>query len=140
MRSDADVITFHVTFGTPGDNTFDLRFPVQYTDEILSLLDRSEIEYASNPKISADVVLAMEAVKVLGSAGGIQALSSLIEAFLQLHHGNRIALKLGDTEMETAGLSVDETEPILQAMAVEQAQMDTEWFKQVEKRSNDTGD
>jgi hypothetical protein len=133
MTNDAEVIPFHVTFGAPGDKTFDLRFPLELKDEIVGLLDDAGIDHGSDPEISGDEVLAMEAVKVLESDAGIRALSSMVGTFLKQREGEGIALKLGDTEIDAANFSVNEAEQILQTMAAEQTTMDREWFKQLGK-------
>ena len=125
--ADNEVIPLLTTNGFPGDNSLKLRFPVEYEAEILSLLDEHSIEHGTVLEFSEDAVLAIEAVKVLGSAGGIAALASFYKAFVHRHDGKRLMLKREGLELESAGFSRAKTEEFLQKLASEQQNIDAQW-------------
>jgi len=136
MTADADAIPLLVTLGHTGDSTFNLRFPLEYRDEILSLLDDNQIEHGTVLELSAATELAIEAVKVLGAGGGLAALASFYKTFAHRHDGKRVVLKDGD---EVSGLSLKQTELFLQKRAIEQADADGKWRQAIaEMRQDET--
>ena len=140
MTADAESIPLLVTLGHSGDGMFNLRFPPEYRDEILSLLDDNGIEHGTIMEFSAGTDLAIEAVKFLGAGGGLVAVSLMIKTFVQRHNGKRVILKRGEFEIEVAGFSEKKTEQFLQTMATEQAQRDAEWRRVVGKMPVDEND
>lgn len=142
MTAVAETIPLLVTFGYPGDGTFNLRFPPEHRDEVLSLLDHNGIEHGSIMEFSAGPDLAIEAVKVvgvLGAGGGLVALASMIKTFVHRHDGKRVVLKDGEIE-EVAGFSAKKTEQFLQKRAVEQVERDAKWREVVKKMRLDEND
>jgi hypothetical protein len=128
--TDADeTIPLLVTLGHPGDGTFNLRFPPEYRDEIVSLLDDHRIGHGTILEFSAGSELAIEAVKVLGvvgAGGGLVAFASMIKTFAHRHDGKRIVLKDGEAE-EIVGFSAKQTEQFLRRREREQAELDARW-------------
>lgn len=140
MTAAPETIPFLVTFGYPGDGTFNLRFPPEYEEEVLGLLDEHGIEHGTILEFSAETQLAIEAVTVVSSAGGLAALASVYKTFAHRHDGKRIVLKRGDFEIEAAGFSQKKTEDFLHMMAAEQLDVDSRWRKVVEDTTLDESD
>lgn len=137
MTAASESIPLLVTFGYPGDGTLNLRFPPEYAKEVLLLLDEHGIQHGTILEFSADTQLAIEAVTVLLSAGGLAALTSVYKTFAHRHDGKRIVLKRGGFEIEAAGFSPKKTEDFLQKVATEQLQLDSGWRKAVEAAESD---
>lgn len=134
-----EVIPILATPGSPGNDSFKLRFPVEYETEVLALLDEHGIEHGTVLEFSADTALAIEAVRVLGSAGGLAALVSFYKAFVQKHDGKRVTLKRGEFEFEAAGFSPKKTEQFLKQLALEQQTIDAQWREATEDQNHGNG-
>lgn len=127
-----EVIPILATHGFPGDDSLKLRFPVEYEAEIRALLDEHSIEHGTVLEFSADAVLAIEAVRVLGSAGGIAALVAFYKAFVHRHDGKRVMIKRDGLEIEATGFSRTKTEEFLRQLASEQQNIDAQWREATE--------
>jgi hypothetical protein len=127
MTAEIEEILLLVTSGHPGDGTLYLRFSPEHRVELLSLIEDEGIHHGTVMEFSAEADLAIEAVKVLGPAGGLLALSSIIKTFVQQHNGKRVVLKQGEFEVEAAGFSAKKTEQFLQRAATAQAEVDAKW-------------
>lgn len=129
MTASAEAIPFLVTLGYPGDNSFNLRFPPEYSEEVLSLLDINGIDHNTALEMSAGPAEWIEVVQVLGvgasSVGGLAGLAAVIKAFVHRHNGKRFVLKRGEAEVEATGYSVKAIEQFLQKMQAEQAEVDS---------------
>lgn len=125
MTGETEAIPILVTLGLPGNGTLDIRFPPQYEQEIRALLDEWDIRHGRVLEFSAGGELWIEAVRVLSVPGGLAALAAMLKAFMHRHDGKRFVLN--GEEIETAGLSRNEIEQLLQAVAKKQAQQDVAW-------------
>ena len=124
MTAATETIPFLITLGHAGDDSFNLRFPPEYGEEILSLLDDNGIDHNTALEMSSGPEVWIEVVKVLGVTGGLAGLASVLKAFFHRHDGKRFVLKLGGSEMEAAGYSKKETEQLLLKMQADQAELD----------------
>lgn len=144
MTVDAETIPLLVTFGFPGDGTFNLRFPPEQRDEIESLLDDNGIDHGTILELSAGQDLAIEAVKTLGpflgAGGGLAALAAVIKAFAHRHDGKRVVIKDGEREIEVAGLSQKAIVEMLNKKAEQQAKRDAAWSQAVKQTRPDEND
>lgn len=140
MTASAETIPFLVTFGFPRDGTLNLRFPPEHQEEILFLLDENGIEHGTILEFSADTQLAIEAVTVLLTAGGLAALASVYKTFVHRHDGKRVVLKRGEFEVEATGFSSKKTEDFLREIATEQLEVDSRWREMVEEQPQNETD
>lgn len=127
----AQSIPLLVTPGYTGDGAFHLRFPPEYRDEILTLLDDHGIDHGTVLEMSSNQDLAIEAVRVLGSARGLAALASFFKTFVNRHQNKRFTLKRDKFrfEIDASGYSAKQTEQFLQQAAAEQAEIDAKWHE-----------
>jgi hypothetical protein len=128
MTLSADTIPLLVTLGFPGGDSFNLRFPPEYSEEILSLLDDNGVDHNTALEMSAGPDEWIEVVNVLGvgvsSAGGLAGLAAVIKAFVHRHDGKRFVLKRGKYEIEAAGYSEKQIKQFLEKIQGEQAERD----------------
>jgi hypothetical protein len=133
MTTSGDSIPLHTTFG-PGDGSFLLRFPPEYRAEIRALLDEYEISHDTVLELSAGVELAIEAVQVLGGAGGLAALASVYKTFANRHADKRVLTEDGH---EVAGFSLKDTERLLEDKAKKQAEIDERWRQWLREQADE---
>lgn len=126
MTTANKTIPLLITLGHAGDNSFNLRFPPEYGEEILSLLDDNGIEHNTALEMSAGPEEWIEVVNVLGVAGGLAGLAAVIKTFVHRHDGKRFVFKRGGAEIEASGYSAKKTERLLLKMQAEQAELDAE--------------
>lgn len=123
-----DVIPIIVTLGHLEDDSLQLRFPPEYSDEILQLLDEQGIDHNTAAEFSAGPTDWIEVVKVLGlaasGAGGLHGLAKVITAFVHRHDGKRFVFKRGGEVIDATGYSQAAIESMLQKMPAEQAALD----------------
>jgi len=125
MTSHPDAIPILITPGHIGDNGFILRFPPEYSDEILALLDEQGIDHNTALEMSADQILWLEIVEdVITKSGGVAALAYVIKTIVNRHSAKRFVLKKGDFEVEASGYSDRKVHEFLQAAVEEQARID----------------
>lgn len=122
-----EAVPLLITLGPTADGSLILRFPPEYSDELLSLLDEHGIDHDTILEFSATADLWAEAVKVLGAAGGAGALAALIRTFVQRHATKKFRLKRDGLEVEANGFSMSQVEKLIEKTAEEQAHRDEEW-------------
>jgi hypothetical protein len=131
MTTDAAAIPLHVTLGIPGDESLNLRFPPEYEEEILSLLDEHGIDHNTALEMSAGPAEWIEVVKVLGVVGpaaGLYALATVISKFCHRNDGKELNLKV-DGEVTATGYSVKEIERLFKHLPAKQAELDAKTRK-----------
>ncbi|TFD12868.1 hypothetical protein E3T35_06155 [Cryobacterium sp. TMT1-2-2] len=128
MTADAETIPLRVTLGHTGDDSLNLRFPPEYGEELLSLLDENGIGHNTALEMSAGPAEWIEVVDVLGAAGvtGLAALAVVISKFGHRHDGKRFGLKIDGVEINADGYSVKEIEQLLKKLPPKQAELDAE--------------
>lgn len=126
MAVASESVPLLVTLGHAGDNSLNLRFPPQYADEILPLLDENGVDHNSAIELSADSNLWIEVVHVLAVPGGLTALAAVLRTIVHRHDGKRFVLKRGDYEVDARGYSEKETEQFLETLQADQARLDSE--------------
>lgn len=128
MTSSAETIPLLITLGYPDDDSFNIRFPPEYSEEILSLLDSSGIGHNTAVEMSAGLGEWIEVVKVLGpfaaGAGGLPGLAAVIKAIVHRHADKRFVLKRGGSEIEASGYSERQVQQLLLKLQAEQAELD----------------
>jgi hypothetical protein len=130
MASHTDLVPLIVTLGHVGDDSLQLRFPPEYSEEISQLLDEHNIDHNTAAEFSAGPVEWIEVVKVLGTAaagiGGLGGLAAVMTAFVRRHQDKRFIFKRGDVEIDAAGYSQKAVESMLQKLPAEHAARDAE--------------
>lgn len=127
MTDSATPVPFLITAGHPGDGSLNLRFPVEYEQEIKELLDSEGIEHWMIMEFSASTDLWIEGVKVLASAGGLYALASVINNFTNRHKDKAFLFKGPGVNVEIQGYSMGEVEKLLLAAKANQEEVDVKW-------------
>ena len=134
MAADSAPIPLLLTAGPVGSGELNLRFPYEYTDEIQALLDDNGIEHSAAAEFSSGVELAIEAVKVVATAGGsagvAAALASVYKTFTHRHDGRRVTIS-NDGDIDVSGYSKKDTEQIIEKQVTEQAKRDADWFRSI---------
>lgn len=133
MTAASETIPFLITLGHAGDDSFNLRFPPEYSEEILSLLDDNGIEHNTALEMSTGPEEWIEVINVLGVAGGLAGLAAVIKTFVHRHDGKRFVFKRGGSELEAFGFSEKETERLLLKMQAEQAELDAKTRRVLEE-------
>lgn len=142
MSRDKDVVPVLITLGHLGDDSLQLRFPPEYSDEILTLLDEQSIDHNTAVEFSAEPADWIEVVKVLGiaasSAGGLHGLAKVITAFVHRHDGKQFVFTKGGETVDAKGYSQAAVETMLQQMPQQQAELDeaTKLAMGIDPRSN----
>ncbi|MBF4601896.1 hypothetical protein ITJ55_13855 [Frigoribacterium sp. VKM Ac-1396] len=128
MRTDNGVVPILVTLGHLGDDSLQLRFPPEHSDEILKLLDEHRVDHNTAAEFSADPTDWIEVVKVLGiaagSVGGLQGLAKVITAFVRRHDDKRFVFTKDGESVDAKGYSQRAVEAMLEKMPQEQAELD----------------
>lgn len=135
MSESAEVIELYVELGFAGDESLKLRMTPKFADEVLALLDEHGIAHGRGAEFSAGTDLWIEGVQVLGAAGGLAALATVINTFIRRHDGKKIVIERGGARIEAAGLSEKAVERFLEKRAEEQATRDVEWDEIVRRDS-----
>jgi len=105
-------VTFSVIF-SPG---LGVDFPPAIVGQVLALLDEQGIEHGRVLERSADAELWVEAVKVLGTAGGgLAALTTVITTIIKRHDGKRVLIERPGGAHRTAGLLTERGRAVLAA-------------------------
>lgn len=125
MTSDENPDPLYVRVGFPHQQDLELRFPSEYSNEILELLDEHQIEHGTVLELSANANLWIESVHVLSAAGGLGALATMLHSFLNRHKGKKFILDEDKVEMN--GYSVKEIEKLLNLRKQQQAKLDAQW-------------
>lgn len=125
MTGDENPIPLYVRVGFHYQEDLELRFPAEYSNEILELLDEHKIEHGSVLELSADANLWIESVHVLSAAGGLGALATMLHSFLNRHKGKKFILD--EDKVEIDGYSVKEIEKLLNLRKQQQAEVDAKW-------------
>ena len=122
----------------PGDDNLNLRMSRGIVDEVLSSLDEHGIDHGSIIEMSAGQELCIEAVRVLGGAGGLAALSSVIKTVVQRNECKHFLLERDGEKFEANGYSEVAVRRLLENRAEEQAARDQEWNRVIgEQDQND---
>lgn len=133
-----DVLELYVTLGHAGDNDFNLRMSPEIVDEVLGVLDDHGIVHGGIIEMSAGQELYIEAVRVLGGAGGLASLASVIKTVMARNEGKRFLIERDGEKFEANGYSEKAIERILKKRAEEQAMRDQEWKRVLgDRKQND---
>jgi hypothetical protein len=134
VTTDHDAIPLLLTPGPPQDDAFLLRFPVEYRDEILSLLDDHGLDHSTAMEMSAGTVLAIESVQILAASGGLATLVAFYRAFVHRHDGKKVFIKDGDESVEVSGYSPKQLEQFMADRAAEQTARNDGWRQMLEEQ------
>lgn len=129
-----EVVELYVTLGHAGDDDFNLRMSPEIVDEVLGLLDEHGIVHGGIIEMSAGQELYIEAVRVLGGAGGLASLASVIKTAMKRNEGKHFLIERDGEKLEADGYSDKAVERILKKRAEEQAARDLEWKRVLEDR------
>jgi hypothetical protein len=141
MTASEDVVPLIVTVGPTADGSLILRFPPEYSDELLALLDEHQLDHGTILEFSAGADEWIEAVKVLGpTSGGLVALGIVIRTFVLRHAGKKFRLKRDGVEIDADGFSMQQVQQILKDTAMQQAVIDERWRKMTEQMNGDSDD
>lgn len=121
LADDPDEVPLLVTPGF--DGAFNLRFPEEYRDEILALLDESDLKHSTAGEFSATVDLLIESVSVVGPAA-LGSLAFVIRTLVHRHDKKKFVLKRGDFEVEASGYSDERVREFLEIEAHRQAELE----------------
>lgn len=127
MCSMTDVLELYVTLGHAGDGDLNLRMSPEIVDEVLRALDEHGIVHGGIIEKSAGQDLYIETVRVLGGAGGLASLASIIKTVVKRHEDKRFVIERDGEKLEANGYSEQAVERILKKRAAEQAARDQEW-------------
>lgn len=134
---DSDLIPLLIVPGHLGDDTLRLRFPPEYAEEIVQLLDEHHIEHGTALELSATTVEWIEDVHVLGTGlagvGGLAGLAAVITAFVRRHDKKRFVFKRGGVEVDATGYSQKDLEKLLAKLPDEKARLENETRKRLRK-------
>lgn len=128
MTFDTEQISFRVTLGHAGDDSLNLRFPPEYGEEVLSLLDENGVDHNTGIELSAGPTQWIEVVKVLGTIGTAEmtALAVVISKLAHRNDGKRFGLEIDGAQSKADGYSVEEIERLLENLPLKQAALDAE--------------
>lgn len=129
MTTSEEAVPFLVTLGPTADGSLILRFPPEYSDELLQLLDEHSLDHGTILEFSEGADLWIEGVRVLGAGGGLAALAVIIRTFVYRHAGKRFKLKRDGLEVEADGFSMEQVQKLLKESAEKQAEQDERWRK-----------
>lgn len=128
MSAENEVIPVLINLGHLGDDSLELRFPIEHSEEILKLLDEHDVDHNTAAEFSAVPSDWIEVVKVLGiaagSAGGLQGLAKVITAFVRRHDDKHFLFTKGGESVDAKGYSQRAIEAMLQNMPQEQQELD----------------
>lgn len=129
MTTNSDVVPLLITLGHAEDDSLQLRFPPEYSEELLALLDEQGIDHNTAAEFSAGPVEWIEVVKVLGDSaagvgGGLAGLAAVISAFVHRHDNKKFRFERGGMDVEASAYSRKDLEKLLQAMPEKQAELD----------------
>jgi hypothetical protein len=136
MTDDPEPIPLFLTPGWPGSDSFNLRFPRKYLNEVSALLNEHGIAHNSILEESADSTLWIEAVTIAASAGGLSALASFYKSFVNRHAHHSVKI---DDHTDISGFSLKDTKELLVLRAQQQAERETSWNATLED-IKDNGD
>lgn len=122
-----DAVELYVTLGHPGDDDFNLRMSPEIVDEVLSSLDEYGMVHGGILEMAAGQELYIEAVRVLGGAGGLASLASVIKTVVKRNEGKHFLIERDGEKFEANGYSEKAVERILKKRAEEQEARDQEW-------------
>lgn len=132
MTVDAEpFVPLYIAPGHVGTPDLELRFPVEYTDEILSLLDEHEISHSTAMELSAGTDLAIETVRVLATPAGLTALAAVIHAAVRRNAKKKFRLRRDGFEVRADGYSAEEVSALLTQVAEEKKDLDNRIRKQL---------
>ena len=132
MNDDAEpFVPLYVAPGHVGTPDLELRFPVEYADEILSLLDEQKISHSTAVEFSAGTDLAIETVRVLATPAGLTALAAVIHAVVRRHAKKKFRLRRNGLEVRADGYSAAEVSALLSQVAEEKKDADKRIKKQL---------
>lgn len=130
MTAETEPVPLLVTLGHVGGGSLNLRFPLEYREEILALLDENEIDHSTAVELSAGPNLWIEIVQVLAGPGvtaaAMGSLASVIKTIVRRHDGKKFVLKQGEFEVEATGYSEKAVEEFLKQRVRDQAEQDAE--------------
>lgn len=129
MTTNSDVLPLLTTLGHAEDDSLQLCFPPEFSQELLALLDEQGIDHNTAAEFSAGSVEWIEVVKVLGDraagvGGGLAGLAAVISAFVHRDDKKIFRFERGGKEIETSAYSRKDLEKLLQAMPEKQAELD----------------
>ena len=140
MTADPETIPLLLTAGPTGSGSLNLRFPAEYATEIQALLDDNGIEHSMAAEFASGAELAIEAVQVVATAGGVGgvgvALASVYKTFVHRHDGKRVTISR-DGDVDISGFSQKRTEQIIEKQVEAQAKRDADWYRSIEADSPD---
>jgi hypothetical protein len=112
-------------------DSLQLRFPPEYSDEILALLDEHGIAHNTGAEFHANPTDWIEILTGLGGAGaasgGLLGVAAVIRAVAHRHDGRRVVVK--HDEVEVSGFSTKDTEQLLKDAAKQQKNLNAQWSK-----------
>lgn len=122
---DPDDVELYVTLAPPGDGALLLRMSPRIADDVRALLDENGLDHSRAAEFSAGAELALESVQVLGAAGGLAALATVINTVIRRHDGKRVLLER--EKFEVSGYSEKAVHRLLAERAEEQKRREAEW-------------
>lgn len=127
MNDTSETIPLLIGLGHAGDQSLQLRFPPEYGEEILELLDEHDVEHGTALEHSAGPAEWIEVVEVLGKAfgavGGLNALAKVITAFVRRHDGKHFKFERDGESMEADSYSEKAIVAFLQTMPAKQDEL-----------------
>jgi hypothetical protein len=125
---DAEILELYVSLGSVGGDDLTLRMSPVIVRQVLALLDEQGLEHGRVLERSANAELWVEAVKVLGAAGGgLVALTTVITTIIKRHDGKRVLIERpGGAKTELEGYSEKEVERFLHQRVEDQKARDAE--------------
>lgn len=124
MTADETSIPLFVTPGHEGDDSLMLRFPDEFSEEVLALLDEHGIEHGRAMEFSDGAELWIETVKVLGSTGLLVTLASVIKTLVQRNDQKSFKLTREGFEVQADGYPAKKVDKWLQQLSEQQAELD----------------
>lgn len=128
MTTSSDVLPLTISLGHVGDDSLQLRFPPEYSEEILSLLDEHGIQHNTAAEFSEGPSDWTEVIEVLAvgftSVGGLAGLAAVITAIAHRNDGKRLVIKKDGEEIEASGYSQRAVEEMLRDLPSKQAELD----------------
>lgn len=129
MMSENEVVPLLITKDMD-DHSLQLRFPPEYSEELLALLDEQGISHNTALEHSAGPAEWIEIVEVLGvafgGAGGLAGLAAAISSFVRRNDGKRFVFKRGGVEVDSAGYSQADLEKLLRQVSARQQENDAD--------------
>jgi len=116
------------------DDALKIYVPAAYRDDLVETLEGGGASTTEMMEFSADTVGWMiVGVWALHSLGGFDGLAGLIRTFTDRHQHKSVTLKVGDTSVETSGLSAEEAEEairgLLSLVQEQQREADETWTR-----------